>query len=136
MQIKRYLAVDDVGKKINPLIVDGQIHGGVVQGVGQALWEGAMYDDNGQLVSGSLMDYALPKAHYLPMIETDSTETPSPVNPMGIKGAGEAGTIASAQAVVNAVVDALAPYGIKHIDMPLTPQKVWEAIHSNGNGGN
>ncbi|MCB0194157.1 MAG: molybdopterin-dependent oxidoreductase [Anaerolineae bacterium] len=136
VQIKRYLAVDDVGKKINPLIVDGQIHGGVVQGVGQALWEGAMYDDNGQLVSGSLMDYALPKAHYLPMIETDSTETPSPVNPMGIKGAGEAGTIASAQAVVNAVVDALAPYGIKHIDMPLTPQKVWEAIHSNGNGGN
>ncbi|HRV91449.1 MAG TPA: molybdopterin-dependent oxidoreductase [Anaerolineae bacterium] len=132
--IKRYLAVDDVGKKINPLIVDGQIHGGVVQGLAQGLWEGAVYDDNGQLVSGSLMDYALPKAHFLPMIETDSTETPSPVNPLGIKGAGEAGTIASAQAVVNAVVDALAPYGITHLDMPLTSQKVWEAIHSSGNG--
>ncbi|MCB0170197.1 MAG: molybdopterin-dependent oxidoreductase [Anaerolineae bacterium] len=132
--IKRYLAVDDVGKKINPLIVDGQIHGGVVQGLAQGLWEGAVYDDNGQLVSGSLMDYALPKAHFLPMIETDSTETPSPVNPLGIKGAGEAGTIASAQAVVNAVIDALAPYGITHLDMPLTSQKVWEAIHSSGNG--
>ena len=132
--IKRYLAVDDGGKKINPLIVDGQIHGGVVQGLAQGLWEGAVYDDNGQLVSGSLMDYALPKAHFLPMIETDSTETPSPVNPLGIKGAGEAGTIASAQAVVNAVVDALAPYGITHLDMPLTSQKVWEAIHSSGNG--
>ncbi|MCB9077029.1 MAG: molybdopterin-dependent oxidoreductase [Anaerolineaceae bacterium] len=132
--IKRYLAVDDVGKKINPLIVDGQLHGGIVQGAGQALWETAVYDDNGQLISGSLTDYALPKAHWLPMIETDSTETPSPVNPLGIKGAGEAGTIASAQAVVNAVVDALAPYGITHLDMPLTSQKVWEAIHSSGNG--
>jgi carbon-monoxide dehydrogenase large subunit len=126
--ILRYIAVDDVGNMINPMIVDGQLHGGIVQGVGQALWEGAHYDDNGQLVTGSLMDYALPRADFFPMIEMGRTVTPSPTNPLGVKGAGEAGTIGAAPAVVNAVVDALAPFGVKHLDMPLTPERVWRAM--------
>jgi carbon-monoxide dehydrogenase large subunit len=132
VQIKRYIAVDDVGKVINPMIVDGQVHGGIAQGAGQALWEGAVYDKHGQLVSGSLMDYAVPKAHFLPMFETDRTETPSPVNPLGVKGVGEAGTIASTVAVANAVIDALAPFGVKHLDMPLTSEKIWQAMQGNG----
>ncbi len=127
-KILRYIAVDDVGRVINPMIVDGQVHGGVVQGIGQALWEGAVYDDNGQLVTGSLMDYAIPKADFFPMLELARTETPSPVNPLGVKGVGEAGTIASTPAVVNAVVDALSPFGIKHLDMPLTSEKVWRVM--------
>jgi len=130
VKILRYLAVDDVGKKINPMIVDGQIHGGITQGVAQALWEGAVYDDNGQLTSGSMMDYAVPKASFLPTYELDSTETLSPTNPLGVKGVGETGTIASTPAVVNAVMDALSPFGIKHLDMPLTPEKVWRAIEA------
>ena len=130
VKILRYLAVDDVGKKINPMIVDGQIHGGITQGVAQALWEGAVYDDNGQLTSGSMMDYALPKASFLPTFELGSTETPSPTNAMGVKGVGETGTIASTPAVVNAVMDALSPFGIRHLDMPLTPEKVWRAIEA------
>lgn len=130
VKVLRYLAVDDVGKRINPLIVDGQIHGGIVQGVAQALWEGAVYDENGQLLSGSMMDYAVPKASFLPNIELGSTETPSPTNALGVKGVGETGTIASTPAVVNAVVDALSPFGIKHLDMPLTPEKVWRAMRS------
>ena len=128
VKVLRYLSVDDVGKKINPLIVDGQIHGGIAQGVAQALWEGAVYDENGQLTSGSMMDYAVPKAGFFPKFELGSTETPSPTNPMGVKGVGETGTIASTPAVVNAVMDALSPLGIKHLDMPLTPEKVWRAI--------
>jgi carbon-monoxide dehydrogenase large subunit len=132
VQLKRYVAVDDCGKVINPMIVEGQLHGGIAQGVGQALWEGAVYDENGQLLTGTLMDYALPKADFLPSYETARTETPSPVNPLGVKGIGEAGTIASTAAVVNAVMDALAPFGIKHLDMPLTPERVWRAIHQNG----
>jgi len=132
VDIKRYVAVDDVGKVINPLIVEGQIHGGITQGVAQALWEAAVYDDNGQLVSGSLMDYALPRADLLPTFELDRTETPSPVNPLGVKGAGETGTIASTPAVVNAVVDALSPFGVKHLDMPLTPRKIWNVLQANG----
>jgi carbon-monoxide dehydrogenase large subunit len=130
VKVLRYLAVDDVGKRINPLIVDGQIHGGITQGVAQALWEGAVYDENGQLLSGSMMDYAVPKASFLPRLELGSTETPSPTNALGVKGVGETGTIASSPAVVNAVVDALAPFGIKHLDMPLTPEKVWRAMRS------
>ena len=130
VKLLRYLAVDDVGKRINPMIVDGQIHGGIAQGVAQALWEGAVYDENGQLLSGSMMDYAVPKASFLPKLELGSTETPSPTNPMGVKGVGETGTIASTPAVVNAVVDALSPLGIKHLDMPLTPEKVWRAMQS------
>jgi carbon-monoxide dehydrogenase large subunit len=132
IDILRYMAADDVGKVINPMIVEGQVHGGIVQGVAQALWEGAIYDENGQLVTGSLMDYAIPRADLFPNFELGRTETPSPINPMGVKGAGETGTIASTPAVVNAVVDALAPFGIKHLDMPLTPARVWQALHKNG----
>jgi carbon-monoxide dehydrogenase large subunit len=128
VQILKYIAVDDVGNLINPMVVDGQLHGGIVQGVAQALWEGAVYDENGNLLTGSLAEYALPKADFLPMIQMDRTVTPSPTNPLGVKGAGEAGTIGSAPAVVNAVVDALAPFGVKHLDMPLTPERVWRAM--------
>jgi carbon-monoxide dehydrogenase large subunit len=128
IEIKRYVCVDDIGRIINPLIVDGQVHGGVAQGLGQALWEQAVYDDTGQLVSGELTDYALPKASGMPWIESSHTETPSPVNPMGVKGVGEAGTIGCSPAVVNSVVDALSPLGVKHVDMPLTPEKIWKLI--------
>jgi carbon-monoxide dehydrogenase large subunit len=133
-KILRYIAVDDVGNVINPMIVDGQVHGGIAQGVAQALYEGAVYDENGQLLTGSLMDYAVPTAAMLPSYETARTVTPSPVNPLGVKGAGETGTIASTPAVVNAVMDALKPFGVKHIDMPLTPEKVWKAIQSSKGG--
>jgi carbon-monoxide dehydrogenase large subunit len=130
----RYVAVDDVGNKINPLIVDGQLHGGIVQGVGQALWEGAVYGEDGQLLSGSMMDYALPRASWLPPLELDETVTPSPLNPIGVKGVGEAGAIASTAAVANAVVDALSPLGIRHLDMPYTSQTVWRAIQAAKGG--
>jgi carbon-monoxide dehydrogenase large subunit len=126
----RYVAVDDVGNVINPMIVDGQLHGGIAQGVSQALWEWASYDEAGQLTTGSLMDYGLPRADQLPSFETDRTVTPSPVNALGVKGAGEAGTIASTPAVANAVIDALSPFGIRHLDLPLTPQRVWKAVQA------
>ncbi len=129
VKLSRYLAVDDVGNVINPMIVDGQIHGGIAQGVGQALFETAVYDSGADLLSGTMMDYAVPKAHYLPSFQTDRTVTPCPHNPLGVKGVGEAGSIASPAAVVNAVVDALAPFNVEHIDMPITPEKVWKAIH-------
>jgi carbon-monoxide dehydrogenase large subunit len=132
IELKRYVAIDDCGKIINPLLVDGQVHGGVVQGLGQALWEQAVYDDTGQLITGELMDYALPKASNIPWIETGHTETPSPVNPLGVKGVGEAGTIGCSPAVVNSVVDALSPLGVRHIDMPLTPEKIWNLIQTGG----
>ena len=128
VDLVRYVAVDDVGKKINPMIVDGQLHGGIAQGVGQALWEGAIYGEDGQLQSGSLLDYALPRAAWLPNLELDETVTPSPVNPLGVKGVGEAGTIASTAATANAVIDALSPFGIRHLDMPYTAQTVWRAM--------
>ena len=128
IKIRRYVAVDDCGNIINPLIVDGQVHGGVAQGLGQALWEQAVYDESGQLVTGELMDYAVPKAHMMPWIENAHTTTPSPVNPLGVKGVGEAGTIGCSPAVVNSVVDALSPLGVRHIDMPLTPEKVWKVM--------
>jgi carbon-monoxide dehydrogenase large subunit len=128
--LKRFVACDDVGNVINPMIVDGQIHGGVVQGIGQALFEEAVYDENGQLLTGSYMDYTMPRADDVPMFEVDRKVTPCPHNPLGVKGAGEAGTIGSAPAVVNAVLDALAPFNIKDINMPLTPQKVWKAINN------
>ena len=132
VKLLRYVAVDDVGNVINPMIVDGMVHGGIAQGVGQALWEGAVYDgDSGQLVTGSMMDYAMPKADMLPNYETDRTVTPTPVNPLGVKGAGETGTIAATPAVVNAVVDALAPFGVDHIEtMPLTAERVWKTIQA------
>ncbi len=131
VKILRYVAVDDVGNVMNPMIVDGMVHGGIAQGVGQALWEGAVYD-GGQLVTGSMMDYAMPKADMLPMYETDRTVTPTPVNPLGVKGAGETGTIASTPAVVNAVVDALAPLGVDHFEtMPLNAERVWQAMQKS-----
>jgi carbon-monoxide dehydrogenase large subunit len=132
VKILRYLAVDDVGNVINPMIVDGMVHGGIAQGVGQALWEGAVYDEqSGQLVTGTMMDYALPKADMLPLYETGRTETPTPVNPLGVKGAGETGTIAATPAVVNAVVDALSGLGVDHIEaMPLTAERVWQTIRA------
>jgi carbon-monoxide dehydrogenase large subunit len=132
VKILKYVAVDDVGNVINPMIVEGQIHGGIAQGAGQALWEGAVYDDSGQLLTGSMMDYAVPKADDLPMFEVDRTTTPCPHNPLGVKGAGEAGTIASTACVANAVIDAIAHLGIRDLAMPLTPQRIWDAIHSNG----
>ncbi len=130
VKIRRYVAVDDVGVVINPMIVDGQVHGGVAQGIGQALYEHAIYDEGGNLVTGSMLDYAVPNATQIPNIETARTETPCPHNLTGVKGVGETGTIASSQAVVNAVVDALSPLGIKHIDMPLTPERVWKTIQA------
>jgi carbon-monoxide dehydrogenase large subunit len=128
VSILRYIAVDDCGKIINPLLVDGQVHGGIAQGLGQALWEQAVYDDNGQLVTGEFMDYAMPRAHMMPWIESAHTVTPTPVNPLGVKGVGEAGTIGASPAVVNSVVDALSPLGVKHLDMPLTPEKLWKLV--------
>jgi carbon-monoxide dehydrogenase large subunit len=133
-KIERYVAVDDCGPIINPLIVEGQIHGGIAQGIGQALYESAEYDENGQLTSGTFMDYAIPHAAQVVSYETDHTTTPTDVNPLGIKGVGEAGTIGSVPAVVNAVMDALAPFGVKHIDMPLRPEKLWRAMQSTRNG--
>ncbi len=128
VKIVKYVAVDDVGKVINPMIVDGMVHGGIAQGVGQALWEHGVYAEDGQLLAGTMMDYALPKADALPSYVTDRTVTPSPINPLGVKGAGETGTIASTPAIANAVMDALEPFGVRHLDMPLTPQKVWKAV--------
>jgi len=131
--VRRYLAVDDCGNILNPLIVDGQVHGGVAQGLGQALWEEAVYDENGQLLTGEFMDYAMPRAHMMPWIESDHTITPSPVNPLGVKGVGEAGTIGCSPAVVNSVVDALSHLGVRHIDMPLTPEKIWKLVAGGKN---
>jgi carbon-monoxide dehydrogenase large subunit len=130
VDIKRYVAIDDVGNVINPLIVDGQVQGGIVQGIGQALWESGVYDEGGQLLSSTLMDYGVPKASWLPMLELGRTVTTTNVNPMGAKGAGEAGTIAATPAIVNAVMDALSPLGIKHVDMPLSAPRVWAAMQA------
>ncbi|AYQ32975.1 xanthine dehydrogenase family protein molybdopterin-binding subunit [Runella sp. SP2] len=129
-KVKRFIAVDDVGNVINPMIVDGQIHGGLAQGIGQALLEGVEFDGNGQIINGSYMDYAMPRADDLPMFELDRQVTPCPHNPLGVKGAGEAGCIGSTPAVVNAVVDALwsAGHQVKDIRMPLTPERVWSAM--------
>jgi aerobic carbon-monoxide dehydrogenase large subunit len=129
--IKRYVAIDDCGRVLNPLLVDGQVHGGIAQGLAQALFEEVVYDENGQLLTGTLMDYAVPKASFLPYFETDRTITPSPVNPLGVKGVGEAGTIACSPAVVNAVVDALSPLGVRHLDMPLKPEKIWRILQEH-----
>ncbi len=134
-KIRSYVCVDDVGSVINPMIVEGQIHGGVAQGIAQALFEEAVYDAEGNLVTGSLVDYLVPAAPDLPTFTTDRTETPATSNPLGVKGVGEAGTIASTPAVMNAVVDALRPYGINDIRMPATPERVWRAIKDGSSGG-
>ncbi len=124
--ITRFVAVDDCGRQINPMIVQGQVHGGIAQGVGQALFEGVEYGEDGQLLTASFMDYAMPLASELPFFELDNTVTPTPYNPLGVKGVGEAGTIGSTPAVVAAISDAL---GVAHIDMPLKPEKLWKIIH-------
>ena len=135
VKILRYIAVDDCGPQINPMIVEGQVHGGVVQGIGEALQEMAVYDEDGQLLTGTMMDYAVPKAAQMPRMEIAHTVTPTTVNPLGVKGIGETGTIASVPTVVAAVCDALAPLGITHIDKPLTPARVWAAIRAAQKGG-
>jgi carbon-monoxide dehydrogenase large subunit len=133
VDLLNYWATDDCGNVINPMIVDGQVHGGIAQGVAQALFEEAVYDDMGNLLTSSLVDYPLPAAENLPMFSLDRTVTPTDVNPLGVKGIGEAGTIGSAQTIVNAVVDAVSHLGVKHIDMPLRPKRVWQAIEDARN---
>lgn len=130
--LRDYWTVDDVGRVINPLVVAGQVHGGLAQGVGQALMEACRFDASGQPLHGSFMDYAIPRASDLPALHSQYQETLSPDNPLGVKGAGESGTIGAPVAVVNAVVDALAPFGVRHIEMPLTPDRVWRAICEAG----
>jgi len=134
VRVVRYVAVDDCGKAINPLLIDGQVHGGIVHAIGQALYERVHYDEEGQLVTGTFVDYALPTAAELPSFETDRTETPTPVNSLGAKGVGEAGTIAASAAVTNAVIDALRPLGVGYINMPLSPMRVWAAIEEAKGG--
>jgi aerobic carbon-monoxide dehydrogenase large subunit len=134
-KIRSYVCVDDVGNVVNPMIVEGQVHGGLAQGIAQALYEEAVYDDDGNLVTGSLVDYLVPAAPDLPSFDTDRTVTPSTTNPLGVKGVGEAGTIASTPAVVNAVMDAVRQFGVQDIRMALTPERVWRAIHDAGSAG-
>jgi carbon-monoxide dehydrogenase large subunit len=135
VQILRFVAVDDAGRIINPLLAAGQIHGGIAQGIGQALYEEIVYDEDGQLRTASLMDYAIPAAAQVPHYELEHTETPGTTNPLGAKGIGEAGTIGSTPAVVNAVLDALQPFGVSHIDMPLKPERIWRAIRGQQDAG-
>jgi aerobic carbon-monoxide dehydrogenase large subunit len=135
LKMRKYVACDDIGNIINPLIVSGQVHGGLVQGIAQALWEEAVYDDAGTLVSGSFVDYLLPTAADTISFEIDHTTSPSTTNTLGTKGVGEAGTIASTPAVVNAIVDAVRHFGVDDILMPCTPERVWRAINSSGSGG-
>jgi carbon-monoxide dehydrogenase large subunit len=134
VDLVRYLAVDDCGPAINPNLIDGQVHGGIVHAVGQALFEHVSYDEAGQLETGSFVSYALPSAAELPSFETDRTETPSPVNSLGVKGVGEAGTIAASAAVTNAVIDALRQEGIGFINMPLSSMRVWETLQQQKGG--
>jgi carbon-monoxide dehydrogenase large subunit len=130
VKILKYVAVDDVGRVLNPLIVDGQVEGGVLQGISQALLEQVVYDENGQLLTATLSDYVIPSTDSSTMIECYRTETPSPGNPLGVKGVGEAGTIAATPAIANAVEDALVPFGAKVERLPLTPSYVWELMHA------
>jgi len=133
--LERYLAIDDYGRLINPMLTKGQVQGGVAQGIGQALLEHTVYDrQSGQLLSGSFADYALPRADDLPPLDISLAELPTAVNPLGVKGAGQAGCMAAPQTIVNAILDALAPLGITHIDMPATPERVWHAIRSAPGG--
>ncbi len=131
VHLRNYVSVDDCGKRISPLLVEGQVHGGLAQGIAQALLEEVVYDDTGQLLTGTLMDYAVPRADSFSQFVTGATETPTPLNPLGAKGIGEAATIGSTPAVVNAVLDALRPFGVRHIDSPLRPEKIWRALNGN-----
>src|SRR5204862_776598 len=128
VEVVRWVAVDDCGPAVNPMLIDGQVHGGVTHGIGQALYEQVVYDERGQLLTGTFLDYALPTAEEIPSFELDRTETKSPSNSLGVKGIGEAGTIAATPAIVNAVIDALRHEGITYIDMPLTPLRIWQAL--------
>jgi carbon-monoxide dehydrogenase large subunit len=132
VQMLRHIAVDDCGRILNPLLVTGQQHGGIAQGAAQALYEGVYYDDDGNPITSNLMDYAIPSAAELISFETSNTETPSPRNPLGAKGIGESGTIGSTPAIQNAVIDAVSHLGVRHIDMPLSAQTVWQAIRAAG----
>ena len=132
VKILKYIAVDDCGKQVNPLLVEGQVQGGIAQSIGAALMEKTVYDENGQLLTGEFMDYAIPRATDIPDYVLGSTETPSPSNPLGVKGVGEAGTIGATPAIANAVIDALSPFGIRHLDLPFTPERVWRAIQDKG----
>src|SRR5262249_42527515 len=134
VSVRAFFTVDDCGTRISPLLVDGQVHGGIAQGIAQALLEEVVYGEDGQLVTGSLMDYAVPHADDLPSFATGETVTTTPFNPLGAKGIGEAATIGSTPAIVNAVVDALRPFGVRHLDMPLRPQRVWRAMAPAGRG--
>jgi len=134
-KLDRYTVVDDIGTVINPLLAQGQIHGGVAQGAGQALTEDIVYDrDNGQLLTGSLMDYAIPRADVMPAITVDFSPVPSTTNPLGAKGVGEGGTVASTPTVMNAILDALAPLGVTDVPMPATPERIWRAIREGTRG--
>jgi carbon-monoxide dehydrogenase large subunit len=132
VQVLRYIGVEDVGRVLDPMLVEGQIHGGVAQGIGQALLEQVHYDADGQLTTGSFMDYAMPRAFTMPTVETENPQTPTALNPLGVKGVGEAGTVGALAATMNAVCHALAPAGIRHLDMPATPVRVWQALHEAG----
>jgi carbon-monoxide dehydrogenase large subunit len=134
--IVRYTVVDDFGRTINPLMLEGQVHGGIAQGIGQALFEHAVYDaENGQLLSGSFMDYAMPRASNTPPYAFSTHNVPTAANPLGVKGAGEAGAVGAPPAVINAIVDALHGVGVRHVDMPATPHRVWELLHRNSPSG-
>ncbi|MDQ2954526.1 MAG: molybdopterin-dependent oxidoreductase, partial [Pseudomonadota bacterium] len=128
VDVVKYSSVNDFGTIVNPLLVEGQVHGGVVQGLGQALLELAVYNEEGQLLSGSYMDYAMPRAHHAPGIGFVSHPVPAKSNPLGTKGCGEAGCAGGLASIMNAVVDALSPYGIRHIDMPASPARIWSAM--------
>src|SRR5207244_5290843 len=132
VKITKYVAVDDCGTQINPLLVEGQVQGGIAHSIGQVLFEQTVYDGDGQLLTGEFMDYAMPRASDIPDYVLGHTVTPSPQNPLGVKGVGEAGTIGATPAIANAVLDALEPLGITHLDLPFTPQKVWRAIQASG----
>lgn len=134
VSLEDFYAVDDCGVQINPQIVEGQIQGGIAQGIGQARFEGAAFDDNANLITGSLQDYTLPKSTFLPELTLDTTETPSPHNPLGVKGVAESGTIGATPAIANAIVDALAPFGVDHVEMPMTDRKVWHAMQDAEEG--
>ena len=135
LALTRYACVDDVGRCINPLIVDGQTHGAIAQGVGQALWEQFVVDDSGQPLTGSLMDYGMPRAHLLPSFKNEIVEVLSPTNPLGIKAGGEGGTTGALAVIVSALVDALKPYGVLNLEMPVTPYRVWQAIETAKRAG-
>jgi carbon-monoxide dehydrogenase large subunit len=134
VEVRRYVSVDDCGAIISPTLVDGQVLGGIAQGVSQALFEELVYDEQGQLLTSTLMDYTLPRAEHIPNVTMVHTNTSTPLNPLGAKGIGEAATIGATPAIVNAVHDALAPFGIRHIDMPLTARKLWQTLVSASNG--